>query len=174
MLGDKTFALMRVPQNKYAIWSLVVIVIVGIFAYQRGWLSHGPRYQRTGSYSQELPVLSRQSLSKLPQGFPRYLVLGADPIVQLGQKVIIDGNRADKVAFTTSDSPQSLREQYQKLLSNTGWTPIPTGRQLKSGEIEITFKRGIERVTFYARPTAGNKTLAIVFYIANYVPPPVK
>lgn len=115
----------QMSTNKKKIWIAVGIVLL-VVALGAAWYfiwGRGDKVDSVYSYFKLLPELSESSMAKIPEGFPRHLILGSNIEVLNGSKSAETepGKTVYSLELRADSHPGNLYAEYEEYLSGARW-----------------------------------------------------
>ena len=103
----------------FALVAVFAVLVVGALVW---WgATRTPRQSGTG-YEEKMPLLSASSIAKLPEGFPRWYILGTDPEVLNGAMERVGESAVSrKIDVRIGMTPRAVFAAYEEFFTKTGW-----------------------------------------------------
>lgn len=145
----------------------ILISVIIILKYKNNFFPANKSPSSSSNYyHMALPVLSEESESKIPQGFPRQFILGKAPEVVSGESFNTTPNTVDMAVIfkDPSISIQELVSEYENYAVNTGWSVNESTAD--TGIRTFDLKRGIQSVSLEIKNNSPNGVLVKISYHA--------
>jgi hypothetical protein len=118
-----------------------------------------------GGYTKQLPILSEESVKKLPPDFLRFLIMGHQANVLSSEVVksapyLEKGYVEETVIFTANESISNLLKEYQEYFEGAGWKVLDSNKvSASAGAISAT--RGSYQAFASFTTEAGNTRVTL-------------